>query len=173
MILRWSVTPPRAPIEGTTHIVASSNQIRHLRRESYFPVSLRHCGRRWREGGKERLTCSPEHDRGVHRDTRNANPFLNDLQPYDEVCAASDVHAALATASHHGPVVRSTVNLHEPFLGLHGSDNFVKLLLRARPTYPTSPTQRIKHVPGFFVAALLCQPARRFGEEPDHAEENN
>jgi len=97
----------------------------------------------------------------------NANPFLHDLQPNDQLYATASVQFPTTDAEQHRVVsvrARRLTLVDDTVLDIlelcFGSDSIVSLVA----------TQALEDVSRLFISSDFCQPARALREEPADGE---
>ena len=120
-------------------------------------------------GGFVRDTGNTENGRGVDGDTGNTDPFLEDLEPDDELNTTSCVELARANTEEHADV---RVRAGRLTLKLGDVADILKFGFGLAHVGAGLATKTTQDVAGFFFTANLGEPTWRLGEEPDNAEED-
>ena len=110
----------------------------------------------------------PEDCWSVDGHSGDANPFLHDLEPNNELDTASGVKLARTDAKEHGEVRAVSCSLS---LELSNISNVLELCFGFAQIFAFFTTKATKDVACFFFAANLDKPARRFRKDPDDCEE--
>ena len=103
-------------------------------------------------------------------DTSNSNPLLHNLEPDDQLNAASGVKLARANAEQHVEIRAGFGTLTLEFCDVA---NVLEFGLSFAKVFTIFTTETAEDVASFLLTTNLDEPTRRFGEKPDDDEEDD
>lgn len=100
----------------------------------------------------------------------DANPFLHDLQPHDQLHATAEMQFARLVAEQHSEIGGA---VGHGFLELGHAQDVTEFSLRTDSVLVAGSAQPAEDISGFLFAADFDQPSGRLGEEPYRNEQDD